>query len=102
MTNIEALKAKVGYPLSDNSLKLALTDRGLTDSETYSTANKKALELAYADCLMTLMSSPNVSEGGYSISLSEKATIKSIATGIYQKWGISDHSAPTARFISMG
>lgn len=99
MTNLEAIKAKVNYPLSDNAFKLALMDRGLTDSAMYEATNKKPMELAYADCLVTLISSPNISEGGYSISLSDKSALKTLASGIYQKWGMSDPSKPTAKFI---
>jgi len=99
MTNLEAIKAKVNYPLDDNSFKLALMDRGLTDTDTYSSANKRSLELAQADCLVTIISSPNISENGFSISLSDKASLKGIASGIYQKWGVVDPSKPTAKFI---
>lgn len=100
MTNLEALKGKVNYPLDDNSFILALTDRELIHSETYSTENKRSLELAHADCLVTLISSPNISEDGYSITLSDKASLQKIASGIYKKWGVSDPSTPTASFIS--
>jgi hypothetical protein len=90
MTNLEAIKAQVIYPLPDNSFKKVLTDRGLTDSDTYSSDNYKAFELATADALHILITAPNISEGGYSISLTEKKELKEIASGLYEKHGVSN------------
>jgi hypothetical protein len=84
MTNLEAIKGKLSYPLSDNAFNLALLDRGLTGSATYS--DKKSLELAHADLLYVLVSTPNISEGGYSISQSDKKLLIQMANGIYSKW----------------
>jgi hypothetical protein len=36
MTYLEALKAKLNYPLTDNAFTLALTDRGITAKADYS------------------------------------------------------------------
>lgn len=88
MTNLEAIKGKLSYPLSDNAFNLALSDRGLTGSATYS--DKKLLELAYADLLFTCVSAPNVSEGGYSISQADKKLLIQIANGIYTKWSTAE------------
>lgn len=98
MTNLEALKGKLGYPLSSNSFILALTDRGLSDSSVY--AKCTAFDLAFADSIMILLTVPNVSEGGYSISLSDKATLLELANGIYAKCGVaSPMIKPTAKFV---
>jgi hypothetical protein len=93
MTNLEAIKGKLSYPLSDNAFNLALLDRGLTGSATYS--DRKSLELAYADLLFTCVSAPNISEGGYSISQSDKKSLIQIANGIYSKW-----STDTVKYTS--
>jgi len=98
MTNLEALKAKLNFPLTDNAFTLALTDRGLTASADYS--NCSAFQLSYADTIMTLIHSPSVSEGGYSISLSEKENLLKLAQGIYEGNGEISHIAkPTAKFV---
>ncbi len=85
MTFLEAIKGKLSYPLSDNAFILALTDRGLTYTDTY--AKGESFDLAYADTIFTLITSPNVTEGGYSISLSDKKTLLDLANGIYTKYG---------------
>jgi hypothetical protein len=101
MTNLEALQAKVGYPLATNTFILALINRGLSQTETYVAANMRLLELSQADCLKTLISSPNVSEGGYSLSASDKASIRKLADCIYSKWGESQNvSNPVIRDLT--
>lgn len=98
MTNLEALKAKLNYPLSDNSFILALSDRGLVSTATY--ADRKSLELAQADLIYTLVTTPNITEGGYSISLSDKSSLMKLADGIYLKYGIRNPLRSIATFIS--
>jgi hypothetical protein len=98
MTNLEALKAKLNYPLSDNSFILALSDRGLVSTATY--ADRKSLELAQADLIYTLVTTPNITEGGYSISLSDKSSLMRLADEIYLKYGIRNPLRPIATFRS--
>jgi len=88
MTNLEALKAKVGYPLSDNSLKVALSGRAITAVDTFdSTVDVSSFELAYADCLTTILSTPNsVSEGGFSVTVADRETLRNLANKIYTKY----------------
>jgi len=97
MTNLEAIKGKLGYPLSDNAFILALDDRGLTSTDTY--AKGQAFDLAYADAITTLITTPNVSEGGYSISLADKKNLIKLANGIYTKYGVASSLKPTAKFV---
>lgn len=85
MTNLEAIKGKLNYPLTDNAFKLALADRDLTDMATY--AKCQAFDLAYADLIVMLITSPNVTEGGYSVSQSDKEMLLNLANGIYTKYG---------------
>jgi len=98
MTYLEALKASLGYPLTDNAFILALENRGLTSTDTYSTTDKRAFELAKADCIMTLLSTPNVSEGGYSINLTDKESLKKLANGIYTRYKVANPLTPSASF----
>jgi len=98
MTNLEALKAKLNYPLSDNSYILALSDRELVSTATY--ADKRSLELAQADLIYILVTSPNISESGYSISISDKASVLKIADRIYTHYGIRNPNRPIARFVN--
>ena len=89
MTNLEALKAAVQYPLENNSYLLALLNRELTTTESYSASNLKKLELAKADCLCTIISTPNIVEGGYQLSHSDKKVLSDESNRLYKKWGES-------------
>ena len=98
MTNLEALKAVLSYPLENNAFIKALNDRGLTESATYSKCS--AFELARADAIMTLVTTPNVSEGGYSLSQSDKKALIELANGIYTSNGVPTViPKPTAKFV---
>lgn len=88
MTYLEAIRGKLGYPLSENAFTLALLDRGLTAGDTY--AKGQAFDLAYADAITTLITVPNVTEGGYSVSLTDKKTLLDLAGGIYKKYGVAN------------
>lgn len=100
MTNLEAIKGKLGYPLSDNAFKVALSDRGLTDTDTY--VSSEAFDLAYADSIVTLLTTPNISEGGYSVSFSDREILLKLASGVYTKYGVVNPLSslkPTATFV---
>ena len=98
MTNLEALKGKLSYPLPSNAFILALTDRGLVDSATY--AKCQAFDLAYADAIMMLVTAPNTSEGGYSVSMADKNALIALANGIYDKYGVATAiPKPKATFV---
>jgi hypothetical protein len=98
MTYLEALKAKVEYPLSDNAYTLALEDRGLTSTDTY--VKGKLFDLAYADCLTQLVTMADKKESNFSISITEKRNLIKLANGIYSKYGIVSSLKPTAKFVS--
>jgi hypothetical protein len=83
MTNLEAIKAKLNYPLSENAFILALQDRGLTSVGIY--ASSQAFDLAYADAITTLVTAPNVTEGGFTVNLVDKTSLLNLAAGIYAK-----------------
>lgn len=89
MTNLEALKAIVQYPLDDNSFKLALLNRDLLETGTYGATDLKKLELSKADCLATILSTPTISEGGYALAHTNKGEVRKEMERLYQKWGES-------------
>ena len=88
MTNLEAIKAKLSYPLSDNSFIVALQDRGVTSAGVY--VGGESFDLAYADSINTLVTAPDKSEGGFSLSLGDKQYLLRLADGIYTKYSISN------------
>jgi len=98
MTNLAAIKAKLNFPLSDDAYILALSDRGLVSTATY--ADKKLLELTWADLVYTLATTPNTTEGGYSISFSNRGDLLKAADAVYLKYGIRNPLRPIATFKS--
>lgn len=68
MTIKEALAAKLQTPISDLALEVILTDRGLDGSATYTAADKESVDLALMDALYTILTQPDIVEGGYSLS----------------------------------
>jgi len=101
MTNLEALKAKLTYPLSDNSYTLALLDRDLVESEDYDPdTDKRALDLAQADLIYVLCTQPQITEGGFSIRITDRYALLGVADGIYKRYGVSIPSKKTAKFVN--
>jgi len=96
MTNLEALSAAVNYPVEEIKLNKVLIDRGLVYYETYPGINK-AFELATADLYTLLVSSANIGEGGYSISMTDKSNMLKLASGILSKYGIGNPLKPSIR-----
>ena len=96
MTNLEAIKAKISYTLSDNTYLLVLSDRGLTSGDTYSIESKRAIDLAQADAIYILCTMPHKEEGGFTVSVTDRYALLRVADGIYQQYGIS---RKTAKFV---
>lgn len=86
MTNLERLSGKFLFPVQESALIGALLDRGLTYTDDYAVANKRAMELTMADMAMTLITSPSITEGGYQINHSNKGELRRLADGIYSRW----------------
>ena len=100
MTNLEAIKGKLSYPLSENAFILALTTRGLIPTDNYAVG--QAFDLAYADLIVVLLTTPNITEGGYSVSLSDRAILIKLASAIYTKYEVDNPLGslkPTAKFV---
>ncbi len=90
MTNLEALSANINYPLEDNKLEKALFDREVDPTRNYSLENKKAVDLATADIYVVLVTSANIQEGGYQISLTDKSNLIKLARATFKKYGEPD------------
>lgn len=90
-TTLDALKSMVKYPLEDDLFETTLTIRGLDGEAEFNqqVGTSKEFIGARADLLIHLVDSPNVSEGGLTISLTEKKQIISIANRLYRNIGES-------------
>ena len=89
MTILEALKSVVSYPVSTNTVETIAITRGLTSSATFdqSVALSSAFELAKADVYTHVVGAANISEGGYSVSMTDKSNMMKLAGAIYAKYG---------------
>lgn len=89
--------------ISDNALKLALENRnlpvtGIETSDKYSRTNQRAVELACADLWIRLVTAPNISEGGFSLTLPDRVEIRDQANAIYRKYNQTTMGGPKATF----
>lgn len=102
MTILEAIKEAVGYPISDNRANMTLIKMGFTGASEATSAvlNSKEFELATADLINWMITAPDISEGGYRLSITDKKSLRQIASGILSKWGVSDPLSPTVKFVS--
>ena len=97
MTNKEAVQATVAYnyPFGDVVYLKVLLDNGLAAEEEYTTANMKQVDLCAAALIQVLLTSPDIQEGGYRVSISERSQLASARKSLLGKYGISDNSSPT-------
>ena len=88
MTTLEALKARVNYPLSDIQAEEKLVGRGVSTSDEFSSsvAESREFQLAYADTLRFVITMVNLSQGG-SITAQNMAGIRGTANAIYKRYG---------------
>lgn len=88
MTLLQALKARVNYPMTDMQAMEKLEGRALDPEGQYdaSVASGQAFELAYADTLRFVITMVNLSQGG-SITAQNMAGIRGTANAIYKKYG---------------
>lgn len=84
-----ALLNLVSFPLAESQAEVLAVRRGLDFDALYTrdTANSREFRLTHADSLRLLVTQPNVSEGGVSISVSDKAALTAMANAIYREYG---------------
>lgn len=101
MTILEALKARFGYPLSDALFQSILIGRGLSGDNPFTAevGESPAFNLAWMDGLIMLLTVPNVTEGDYSVSLSDRDKILSLINSIRGDNDLPPYGAPTVRFL---
>ena len=95
-TILEALRDEIHYPVRTGYLENRLIVRGLNK-------DGKDFRGCVADCLVGLVTSPNISEGGVSISQSDKTSILKIANSIYTSIGedeVTDEKEPTVTIVN--
>lgn len=88
MTVLEALQAKVPYPLKAAFFETILIERSLTGTDQYTAtiATSKKFRLATADCYKAVATGVNVTEGSLSISIPERDKLLALANSIYRQY----------------
>lgn len=103
MTILEALQAKVTYPLPVTLFQSLLIDAGLNPEDIYTqeVGCSKCFQLAWAYALLGLVSATNVTEGDYSISLSDRASLIRLINSIFNRWGVDpiEEKSATVKFL---
>jgi hypothetical protein len=79
MTNREALKSLIAFPVEGNAIEKALIDHAIAPDETYVTGNKVSVEAACIDVLRHVKQLKSFSEGDLSFAISESAIDAMIA-----------------------
>ena len=105
MTVREALRNSFPFAVSSGAIEVIAYTRSLHIDDEFDAniANSKAFLLAKADIIKTIVMSPNVSEGGVSISFSDKEAMISIANEIYGRYGepFFGQTNPTVKVLDL-
>ena len=89
MTVLDALKANVSYPLSGDFFLSVATERGLSHDDEFHMGVGQTREflLAKADCLVSVASGINFTEGSLSVGVPDRDKLIRIANSIYSRFG---------------
>lgn len=81
MTNLEALKATIGFNIdsTDQMATKAMIDNGLTASDEYELENRPSLDKAAIDLLVGMKQIDSISDNGFSIKFNHEEAAATIA-----------------------
>lgn len=97
MENWEAAKHTVGsnYPFDDEAYKVGLTSVGLDPSAQHSAG--QGFDIAVANLILYLITSADIREGGYAVSLDRDALFR-VRQALLDKWDSNiPNGGPTLR-----
>lgn len=88
-TIFQAIKDEVAFPIADGLIENKCIARGLNGDDyfDYETAISNSFKGCVADCLYTLIETPNISEGDASFSLADRNLILKKVNSIYDAIG---------------
>jgi hypothetical protein len=89
-TILTTLKSKINFPLSEESYLTSLIDSELDGNSIYTKEMRKDVELCAAELILIACTSGNVSEGGYSLTLSNKVDLRLTRSIYLNRWGVPD------------
>jgi hypothetical protein len=99
-TILKSLKSKINFPLPEESYNTVLTENDLDGDAIYTKAFKKAVELCAAELILVVCTSGNVSEGGYSLTLNDKASLMKTRKLYLGRWGVTDEAETEKPVVS--
>jgi hypothetical protein len=91
-TILKSLKSKINFPLPEESYATALIDADLDGDKPYTKDLKKEVEICAAELILVVCTSANVSEGGYSLTLNDKASLMKTRKLYLGRWGVPDEA----------
>ena len=89
-TILKTLKSKINFPLSEESYNTALIDADLDGEDLYNKDLRRAVELCAAELILVVCTSGDVKEGGYSLTLNDKASLRITRLIYINRWGVPD------------
>ena len=90
-TKKQALRAAINYPLSDDAITKALIEAGLNGDDEFTAADSKAIDICAAGLILVLITSANETEGGFSLSVSDRTSLLTTRSLLLRKWGEPDN-----------
>lgn len=95
MTNLTALQSVIGgnYPFDANMYEKALIDKNINSADQYTATNEKPIDLCVVGLIPTLIAACDIKEGGYSVTVADRAALLSLRSLLLVKYGLSDNSA---------
>lgn len=92
-----ALKSKINFPLDEESYDTALIDSSLDGTATYAKEFKKEVELCAAELILVVCTSGNVTEGGYTLTISDKSALQKTRSIYLNRWGVVEIDPSVAK-----
>ena len=86
MTIKEALKSMINFAITDVRIDKALIDAELDGNAAYTKSDEKAVDLATADVLLTLMTTADITEDDVSVNLPEREYLQKVKQELIDKW----------------
>lgn len=91
MTIKEALQGMITVEVDDFLIEKALTDAELSGNKEYSADDRENVELCYAELLLFLATSSDISEGSLSIKY-KPSQLLAMREKILVRWGLKEGS----------
>jgi len=89
MTIEQAIRNSFSFPINGDLVETIAIERGLTPGEVFDreVSLSKEFRLTKADIICRTLLAPNVSEGGVSISWSDRRLFLGMANAVYSEYG---------------